>query len=94
MILISQNLMISMNNIRMCIVTRDRFPKKYLFKFNLIDGQLVFDRDEKIKSRSMYLVKDNAIIDDIKMMKKFFKICRVEFNQAIIDELKLELTRE
>ncbi len=55
------------------IVSYISYPKDKLFKFNIVDNKLIFDKDYLYQGRSFYILKDKDTIDKFHSSPKFKK---------------------
>lgn len=73
---------------RMCIVTREKLPKKDLLRIVLNEGKIVGDITGKLNGKGTYLKKDKEIIEIAKKRKVLNHIFDMEVNDEVYEKLK------
>lgn len=72
---------------RMCVVTKERYPKKELLRVVLFDGNISVDPTGKQNGKGCYLKKDSEVINLARKKKILNHIFETEVNDSIYDEL-------
>ena len=72
---------------RMCIVTREKWPKKDLIRVVSFNGKVSVDATAKKNGKGCYLKKDAEVIKKAKDKKILDKVLETEVNDEIYDEL-------
>ena len=72
---------------RMCIVTREKWPKKELIRVVSFNGEVSIDETGKKNGKGCYLKKDALVIKQAKDKKILSKVLETEVNDEIYDEL-------
>jgi len=86
-----------MNPTRCCIACRKRKEKKNLIRIVADEsGNAIYDKEQKINSRALYICKDIQCLEDIKKFiakNKFKAKIYIESDSFVklIDELKIEV---
>lgn len=66
------------------------YPKDNLFRLVVINSKLVFDKDNSLKGRGIYLLKEKTSIENTFNKNRFLK----RYNKDTLDILKEELLME
>ena len=69
---------------RMDIVSRESLPKDSLLRFVLKEGTLIFDKEQKLPGRGVYLAPAN--LEDKRIEKAFSKAFRTPITIKMIKE--------
>ena len=72
---------------RMCIVTREKFPKKELIRVVRTENGIVVDESGKVNGHGAYLKKDKNVFDKAKQTKILDKVLEVEISKEVYDNL-------
>lgn len=72
---------------RMCIVTREKFPKKELLRVVNYNGEISVDLTGKQNGHGCYLKKDREVIEKAKKNKILNRVFETEVNDEIYDEI-------
>ena len=84
-----------MDPIRSCIVCRNKKSKKELFKIVSKDKNAVYDKNQKINSRSIYICKSHECINKCKKIVSKDKLnTKLSIDNESMMEVLLELENE
>ena len=72
---------------RMCIVTKEKFPKKDLIRVVSFEGNIKVDTTGKQNGKGCYLKKDKSVIELARKKKILNHIFDTEVNDNIYEEL-------
>ena len=72
---------------RMCVVTKEKFPKKELIRIVKTENGVVVDESGKINGHGAYLKKDKEVFEKAKKSKILNKVLETEINNEVFDEL-------
>lgn len=72
---------------RMCVVTREKLPKKDLIRVVCFDGKISVDITGKQNGKGCYLKKDQEVIETARKKKILNYIFETEVNDEIYEEL-------
>ena len=72
---------------RMCVVTREKYPKLELFRIVKFDNNIFLDTTGKANGKGCYLKKDLEVISKAKKTKILNKIFECEVKDEIYDEM-------
>ena len=74
---------------RMCVITREKYPKKELIRVvKNKEGEVFVDTTGKANGRGAYLKKDIEVIDKAQKAKTLDRILEIEIPDSIYEELK------
>lgn len=74
---------------RMCVVTREKYPKMELIRVvRTPENEVIIDITGKANGRGAYLKKEQAVFEKAKSSKILNKILEVEVDDKIFEELK------
>ncbi|MDO4341672.1 MAG: YlxR family protein [bacterium] len=73
---------------RMCVVTREKLPKRDLIRVVLFDGKISVDVTGKQNGRGCYMKKDEAVIELAKKNKVLNKVFEMTVDDEIYEEIK------
>ncbi len=73
---------------RMCVVTREKLPKKDLLRVVLNDGVVVGDLSGKLNGKGCYFKKDKEVIEIAKNKKVLNHIFDMDVKDEVYDSLK------
>ena len=74
---------------RMCVITREKFPKMELIRVvRTPENTVIVDLTGKANGKGAYLKKDLAVIEKAEKNKLLNKILEVEVQVEIYEELK------
>ena len=71
----------------MCVLTRERYPKRELIRIVSTDGVISIDETGKKNGKGCYLKKDKDIILKAKEKKILNSVFNQEVNEEIYDEI-------
>ena len=78
---------------RMCVVTREKFPKKELIRVvKNKDGEVFVDETGKQNGKGAYLKKDKEVIEKAKKNKILDKILEIDIPDSVYEDL-LEIVK-
>ena len=72
---------------RMCVVTREKFPKQELIRVVRTDNGVIVDPTGKVNGHGAYLKKDLEVFEKAKKNKILDKILEVKVEEEVYDEL-------
>ena len=72
---------------RMCIVTREKLPKKELIRVVRTNDGVIVDPSGKVNGRGAYLKLDKDVIDKAKNSKVLDKHLEVKVDDNVYEEL-------
>lgn len=72
---------------RMCILTREKLPKKELLRIVLNDGKVIGDLTGKLNGKGCYLKKEKEVIEEARKKKVLNRIFDMDVNNEVYDEL-------
>ena len=78
---------------RMCVVTREKFPKKELIRVvKNKDGEVFVDETGKLNGKGAYLKKDKEVIEKAKKNRILDRILEIDIPDSIYEDL-LEIVK-
>ena len=73
---------------RMCVITREKYPKKELIRVvKNKEGEVFIDTTGKANGRGAYLKKDIEVIEKARKTKSLDRILEIEIPANIYEEL-------
>ena len=72
---------------RMCVVTKEKFPKGELIRVVRTEDKVVVDETGKVNGHGAYLKKDIDVINKAKKNKILNKVLETEVSEEVFDEL-------
>ena len=72
---------------RMCVVTKEKFPKKELIRVVRTEDGIVVDESGKVNGHGAYLKKDKDVFDKAKQTKILTKVLETEIPKEVYDSL-------
>jgi len=72
---------------RMCVVTREKLPKKELVRVVRTDDGVVVDTTGKVNGRGAYLKKDKEVFLKARKSKILDRHLEVDVNDEVFEEL-------
>lgn len=72
---------------RMCVVTKEKLPKKELIRIVNYENEITIDVTGKLNGKGCYLKKDREVINKAKNIKVLNKVFETEIDTIIYDEL-------
>ncbi len=73
---------------RMCVVTREKFPKKELIRVvKNKEGEVFVDESGKQNGKGAYLKKDKDVIEKAKKNKILDRILEVDIPESVSEDL-------
>ncbi len=73
---------------RMCVVTREKYPKKELIRVVRTEDGVILDESGKANGRGAYLKKDLEVINKAEKTKVLEKHLEISIPSEIYDELR------
>lgn len=73
---------------RMCVVTRERYPKKDLIRVVKTDEGVIVDETGKVNGHGVYLKKDIAVIEIAQTKGLLKRALETEIPESVYEELK------
>ena len=73
--------------LRMCIVTRERLPKKEMFRVVVANDEVIYDETGKLNGKGAYLKKDKDVINLAKSNKILNKVLEKDVPDSLYEEL-------
>lgn len=78
---------------RMCVVTREKFPKKELIRVvKNKEGEVFVDETGKLNGKGAYLKKDKEVIEKAKKNRILDRILEIDIPDSIYEDL-LEIVK-
>ena len=78
---------------RMCVVTREKFPKKELIRVvKNKEGEVFVDETGKLNGKGAYLKKDREVIEKAKKNRILDRILEIDIPDGIYEDL-LEIVK-
>ena len=71
----------------MCVVTREKYPKKELIRIVRTDSGVIIDESGKVNGHGAYLKKDKEVFAKAKKSKVLNKVLETEVTDEVFDEL-------
>ena len=78
----------------MCIISRESLLKNDLFRLTKIDNKVVFDENQNLPGRGVYIKKDLKVIELAHKRKALNKAFRTEVNEELYISLIQALSKE
>ena len=73
---------------RMCSVTRERFPKQELLRIvKTPEGEVVIDETGKVNGHGAYIKKDIDVIEKARKSKALERVLEITINNEVYDEM-------
>lgn len=72
---------------RMCVVTREKLPKRDLLRVVKFDDIITVDLTGKKNGKGCYLKKDKSVIEMARKNKVLNRVFETEVNDEIYDEI-------
>ena len=76
---------------RMCVVTREKLPKKDLIRIVKSDNGIVIDLTGKLNGKGCYLKKEIEVIELAKKRKILNSVLETEIDESIYEDLKTKI---
>ena len=74
---------------RMCSVTRERFPKQELLRIvKTPEGEVIIDETGKVNGHGAYIKKDLEVLEKAKKTKALSRALEIEIPESIFKELE------
>lgn len=73
---------------RMCIVTKERFPKMELLRIVKNEDKIIIDETGKVNGHGCYIKKDQEVCDRARKMKILNKVFECNVDESIYDEIE------
>ena len=73
---------------RMCVVTREKLPKKELLRLVKTDDGIIVDETGKINGHGCYVKKDLSVIDLAKDKKVLNTIFEEDIDDKVYEDIK------
>lgn len=72
---------------RMCVVTREKFPKMELIRVVRTDDGVIVDETGKVNGHGAYLKKEASVFEKAKKNKILNKVLECDVPDEVFDEL-------
>jgi len=72
---------------RMCVLTREKLPKKELIRIVKFENNITIDETGKQNGKGCYLKKEQSVIELAKKKKILNSVFETEVNEKIYDEI-------
>lgn len=79
---------------RMCVVTREKYPKKELIRVVRSEDGVIIDQTGKVNGRGAYLKKDISVVDKAEKSKILDKHLEVSIPSNIYEDLRSIINEE
>ena len=76
---------------RMCVVTREKYPKKELIRIVRTEDGIKVDETGKLNGRGAYLKKDLEVFEKAKKTKVLDRMLEQKVPDEVFEELKIIL---
>lgn len=76
---------------RMCVVTREKWPKKDLVRVVNTEDGVIVDLSGKVNGHGAYLKKDLEVFEKAKKNKILDRVLEIDIPDSLFDELKKTL---
>jgi len=76
---------------RMCIVTREKYPKKDLIRVVSFENNITVDETGKQNGKGCYLKKDLKVIEEAMKRKVLNNVFETNVDESIYEELKTKI---
>ena len=73
---------------RMCVVTKEKFPKKELIRVVKTKDKVIVDETGKVNGHGAYLKKDIEVFEKAYKNKILDRVLETEVPEEVFDELK------
>ena len=73
---------------RMCVVTKEKLPKKEMFRIVVNNNQVIYDETGKLNGKGAYLKKDVNVINLAKNNKILDRVLGIKIEDNLYEELK------
>lgn len=73
---------------RMCVVTREKYPKKELIRVVRTENGVIVDPTGKQNGHGAYLKKDLAVFEKAQKTKVLNKVLETEVPDSVFEQLK------
>ncbi len=73
---------------RMCVVTKEKLPKKEMFRIVVNNNQVIYDETGKLNGKGAYLKKDVDVINLAKNNKILDRVLGIKIEDNLYEELK------
>lgn len=73
---------------RMCVVTKEKLPKKEMFRIVVNNNQVIYDETGKFNGKGAYLKKDVDVINLAKNNKILDRVLGIKIEDNLYEELK------
>lgn len=73
---------------RMCIVTKERYPKMELLRIVKTSDGIVVDKTGKVNGHGCYIKKDIEVLNKAKKNKILNKALEIEVPESIYEEIE------
>lgn len=73
---------------RMCVVTREKYPKKELIRVVRTENGVIVDPTGKQNGHGTYLKKDLAVFEKAQKTKVLNKVLETEVPDSVFEQLK------
>lgn len=73
---------------RMCIVTKERFPKMELLRIVKNEDKIIIDETGKVNGHGCYIKKDKEVCNRARKMKILNKVFECNVDESIYDEIE------
>jgi len=75
----------------MCILTREKLPKKDLIRIVKFEDKIVVDITGKLNGKGCYLKKEIKVIEDAMKKKVLNSVFGTSCDESIYEELKIKI---
>lgn len=73
---------------RMCIVTRERFPKMELLRIVKTENDIIVDETGKVNGHGCYIKRDLEVLNLARKNKILNKVFECNVDESIYDEIE------
>ena len=68
-------------NVRRCAFTKIRYPKEELFRFTVLNDEIVYDQNQNLEGRGLYIYKSEKNLNLLRKTNIFLKTFHQPLNQ-------------
>lgn len=72
---------------RMCVVTREKYPKKELLRVVKFNDEIKVDTTGKMNGKGCYLKKDIEVVEKARKTKMLNRVFEMEIEDSLYDEI-------
>lgn len=81
-------------NIRRCAFSRQHYPKEKLLRFVLVNDKIVYDKDQNLQGRGLYIYPNEKNIMLLKKSNLFLKTFNKNLTVDVINTIEQEFLKK